>query len=915
MTKMSHLEKFINMCVYNIYRMATYIGSKRVSSKDDVKKLSRSERNILARSPEGRKIMAGDSGSDSSSKSKQQYKPSTEKTLSQLQSGEIKTSGDAYVVGGEVAASQKTAELVAAYKTQQRQEFRDKQLKKQTDYNVAYAQYQIKQSQPYAENYAQARMVKVEKQKGSLVPIHTIDPITGGIVPGFGYQTVVPVSYMRPDTQTRMYGSKWDKANLKVSEKYIKNPVSKVYSGVVKPTAGKYIDWATSPHKSPEFRNTEYSTTLKQGASASSIYFKNMFNKNVYEKTYGVGGTREPKTVGQKASVMFGGAVIGATRYPIDKPVSFVGAMGLGGATAVGGGLIAGIGSKSAKVVKVASYGMGTVYGGFKLGQTVLEPSWAGKGMIVGETAGELAAFSGGSQLGGRALQTGKRYYYKNIAKTELTGKTTQYYTKQDTSVKTLTAKQTQTISKTKPTVTVTEVSGIKQGKPFKMVSVQTKPGSFQDVYVSGRWGGNTFTGKISGGKTTPVQSQFKYFSPKGKFIGSSGGTVPPRYLNLKETGSISSKHSFKSPKGNYRATTETFHTEYSGMKQTKPSFFSRTVETFKGFTNQKVNTVYESSPTARHILHKWQSYGDRFYNLPATGSRSTKIKFGDKLSSPADITIKKNVGGLVVDGKPTTKYSFMVQRGGELSITSRIQSTSGGQYSYSKGLDKAFLRNKLAAFLVSPVSGIVSPSGITRGVTTPSTMTKQASFKPPKSQFRIEGFSIHKVVGLSTKPVSTFAPVSIFSRTKTRTPILTTRTRVNEIVSTTPITSSSQVYTPISETKPITISKPKPITTTKAITVTKTITTPTTQFYPTSYNFITTPITPVPPPPPPPPGGLGFWWPSGVGGSRTIIKRKSMKQPKAYTPSGFSAAFGIKGKSSKIGVLSGLGIRPIKIK
>lgn len=904
--------------------MATYIGSKRISSKDDVKKLSRSEKRILARSPSGRKIMAGDPGSDSSSKSgsqsKQRYKPSTESTLEKLQSGEIKTSGDAYVVGGQVAASQKTAELVAAYKTQQRREFEEKKITKQTK---TTAEYIIKQTRPYAPNYAQARMVKPpesgssyhkpDKPTGQAVPTYSHDRLTSTLVPAVGYQSVVPVSYMRSDTQTRVYGSKWDKANLKVSETLIKNPVSKVYGGVVKPTAGKYIDWATSPHKSPDFRNTEYSTTLKQGASASSIYFKNMFNKGVYEKTYGVGGTREPKTVGQKASVMFGGAVIGATRYPIDKPVSFAGAMGLGGATAVGGGLITGIGSKSATVVKVASYGMGTVYGGFKLGQTVLEPSWAGKGMIVGETVGELAAFSGGSQLGGRALQTGKRYYYKKFG-TKLTGSSEQFYTKQDLKVRKLTAKQTQTVSQTKPTGTKYTVEGIKDGKPFKMVSVQNKPGSFQDVYVSGKWGSNTFTGKIYGGKTTPVQSQFKYFSAKGDYLGSVKGNVPPRYLNIKEVGSVSSKPGFKSPKGNYRATAETFHTEYSGMKQTKPSFFSRTVETFKGFTNQKVNTVYESSPTARHILHKWQSYGDRFYNLPATGSRSTKIKFGDKLSSPADITIKKNVGGMVVDGKPTTKYSFMVQRGGELSITSRIQTTSGGQYSYSKGLDKVFLRNKLAAFLVSPVSGIVSPSGVTRGVTTPSTMTKQASFKPPKSQFRIEGFSIHKVVGITTKPITTLAPVSIFSRTKTRTPILTTRTRVNEIVSTTPITSSSQVYTPISETKPISITKTQPITKTKAITVTKTITTPTTQFYPTSYNFITTPIPPIPPPPPPPPGGLGFWWPSGVGGSRTIIKRKSLKQPKAYTPSGFSAAFGIKGKSSKIGVLSGLGIRPIKV-
>jgi len=58
----------------------------------------------------------------------------------------------------------------------------------------------------------------------------------------------------------------------------------------------------------------------------------------------------------------------------------------------------------------------------------------------------------------------------------------------------------------------------------------------------------------------------------------------------------------------------------------------------------------------------------------------------------------------------------------------------------------------------------------------------------------------------------------------------------------------------------------------------------------------------------------LGFYWPKGMGGSGTLISRKSMKQPKAYTPSGFSAAFGIKGKPTKLGIKSGLGLRPIKV-
>jgi hypothetical protein len=58
------------------------------------------------------------------------YKPQTQKTIEQLKTGEIKTKEDIYMVGGEVALSKKTAEAVAIYKQQQREEQQEKQKKK-----------------------------------------------------------------------------------------------------------------------------------------------------------------------------------------------------------------------------------------------------------------------------------------------------------------------------------------------------------------------------------------------------------------------------------------------------------------------------------------------------------------------------------------------------------------------------------------------------------------------------------------------------------------------------------------------------------------------------------------------------------------------------------------------------------------
>ena len=120
---------------------------------------------------------------------------------------------------------------------------------------------------------------------------------------------------------------------------------------------------------------------------------------------------------------------------------------------------------------------------------------------------------------------------------------------------------------------------------------------------------------------------------------------------------------------------------------------------------------------------------------------------------------------------------------------------------------------------------------------------------------------------------------------------------------------------------KPFTSSASKFIVKTDTITspiiTTQTITTPTTTN--PSYNFNPSINFPNKPtggkPPKPPVGGFFFDWPSASYTPGTGVSKKTRKQPKGYTPSAYAAGFNIKGKASKIGIKSGLGLRPIKIK
>lgn len=84
----------------------------RTPSKKDIKQIEQEKKEIADK------------------KSEQKYNPQTQSTINQLKSGEITSRDQAYLVGGEVAISEKTALAVAQYKNQQGQERVNKHNKK-----------------------------------------------------------------------------------------------------------------------------------------------------------------------------------------------------------------------------------------------------------------------------------------------------------------------------------------------------------------------------------------------------------------------------------------------------------------------------------------------------------------------------------------------------------------------------------------------------------------------------------------------------------------------------------------------------------------------------------------------------------------------------------------------------------------
>jgi len=174
----------------------------------------------------------------------------------------------------------------------------------------------------------------------------------------------------------------------------------------------------------------------------------------------------------------------------------------------------------------------------------------------------------------------------------------------------------------------------------------------------------------------------------------------------------------------------------------------------------------------------------------------------------------------------------------------------------------------------------------------------------------------------VTTAPVSTTRK-KMYSR---KTPKFKSITRVDPktetIIKTSPIskTSSIQRVSPILDLSPAQTTKisqtqkQKQQQRQKLTPITTTITTPTTPTIltpPTTNPPFTPPVAPptfIPPPP------TFEYFPKMSLGLGKSYSRKKVKQPKEYTPSAFAAGFKIKGKSTKLGIKSGLGLRPIKI-
>lgn len=883
-----------------------YIGSKKVDSKEDVKELSRSEKKIYNKLPDStRRRVENRAPKAKPKKAGTSIDPKTEAAI---KSGELRTDDDFYVVSGDVAASRKTAEILAESK---RQDFERRQAEKAEKTRKAKkAAYEQVYKPILQEQIERTIQRKRDVHSGKATPVLTKspDPLTGVLLPtvGYEYKTTTPFIYNIPEVEQQKGVNAWVSERVKKGYHKVANPVGKSYGSYLERTSG--IEGFAD-------------ATQQTGKLVSQ-----RLDRGVFLRTYGEGGTREPKTVYEKFKVQVGGATLSAIRYPVDKPVSFTANIAIGAAGGVIGGSLATIGAKTAAVVGGIGLGLGTVYVGTKGLEYGLAPDSAHKGYVIGETAQEVT----GVMVGGAATSG----LQVNFAKTRITGGSKQYYTYErqlsepktaEIGSKTITelptGKQIQTRTVPKAGVRITNLKGVKEGRPFRSQIVEPSSEPLSDVYITTKWGKYTYRGKITGGVKIPREITVKTF--KGdKLVSTTTNKLDPK-TNIQLEQLTSAKYA----------------KQFSNLDQTQRALVTKQAETFKGSRSLKVGKTriaeeellavkgqrtvakFQSTPTVRRLERSFISYGDRFRFTRAATIKPTKIKFGKDYKSPADITLIGEGEHMLIKGVPTTKYRSMIQRGGFLRGDTKTKPYHETQYIYEEQLNPLI---KKVVTLSGKRAQAVAPKERTIPLEpqfqiNPSEFTGELS----ASKINTEVFGSHKFI---TKPVRiTYAPSRLKGKAKSRQ---RARSATTTIITADTMTDIGDIETSISGSRqsPTVSTKvlSKPFTDTKIVTETKTqtdtdITTATQTL--TSTPIITYPIGGVggvtidpfdiPPPIPPPTPidiPLGFLGPpKGKGvtrrGGRGFL----------YKPDLLSVLTGEtrKGKAPK-GQLTGLEGRPI---
>jgi hypothetical protein len=286
--------------------------------------------------------------------------------------------------------------------------------------------------------------------------------------------------------------------------------------------------------------------------------------------------------------------------------------------------------------------------------------------------------------------------------------------------------KQTGKITTDIPDTFSFKVKGIKEGKPFEMLTTQ-KVGTNEIVTITGKQGRYDFIGeirpKVSQSKaisrmeapapTKVVPMEIKMTVSKTTIFGNKkvvSDTVKPynpepftpekvSEISMNQEAATGSRSYINLQKGKL----ETLNAQREGVI----NYFIKSKEEMIAHNKSFQKAELQSKPTVTEVTEVYKAYNEqpkitmkRQSNIlgeqPTTEGKilewtkpksvsvkETPIEFADVRSSPQDVTLKKPQGSYMFDGKPISKVEITTQRGGELKSTTTNKLFQTVEYKY----------------------------------------------------------------------------------------------------------------------------------------------------------------------------------------------------------------------------------------
>jgi len=313
--------------------------------------------------------------------------------------------------------------------------------------------------------------------------------------------------------------------------------------------------------------------------------------------------------------------------------------------------------------------------------------------------------------------------------------------------------------------------------------------------------------------------------------------------------------------------------------------------EVFKGYTELRAEATFQDKPTLREFKFLSQK-------LKLTPSETVFIqKIGSDFALKGVKSAKKPP---VSPGKISKTTGGFDTLGLEKTRLISLEKPAKPGKELFKGAIKAAKDTSLSRGLVSSFSR----------VTVPEETVYATGFKLPSKPAELKSFQVTTFTPLQIpvpqEPQIQRQPqIPIQPQTPEQT--LLPKQIQSQKTSSSSAQASTGIVTPIIIPKPIQPQLPQEILIQKPVQIQRIIT----PSPPITFPLIRLTTIPYTPPPLLP---LGLPSVKFGGGAGREFFRRSRRQPKAFTPSAFAAGFGIKGKTSRAEIFTGLGGRPIPI-